>query len=185
MDTAVVVDCLRIAVQAPTASNSQSWRWMVVTDDETRAEIARIYAAVGSEYLALAAETAEDPQTRRVYESALALTAVLGRVPVHVIPCMEGRIDGAENGIAAAAYGSIIPAAWNFQLALRSRGLGSVWTTLHLFREREIAEMLGIPDDVTQVALLPVAHTVGTGFTPARRPPVENITYWNAWGRTR
>lgn len=185
VDPAVVVDCLRIAVQAPTASNSQSWRWMVVTDDETRAEIARIYAEVGSEYLAMAAEGAEDPQTRRVYESALALTDVLGRVPVHVIPCMEGRVDGAENGIAAAAYGSIIPAAWNFQLALRSRGLGSVWTTLHLFREREIAEMLGIPDDVTQVALLPVAHTLGTEFAPARRPPVENITYWNAWGRTR
>lgn len=185
VDPAVVVDCLRIAVQAPTASNSQSWRWMVVTDDETRAEIARIYAEVGSEYLAMAAEGAEDHQTRRVYESALALTDVLGRVPVHVIPCMEGRVDGAENGIAAAAYGSIIPAAWNFQLALRSRGLGSVWTTLHLFREREIAEMLGIPDDVTQVALLPVAHTLGTEFAPARRPPVENITYWNAWGRTR
>lgn len=184
VDPAVVVDCLRIAVQAPTASNSQSWRWMVVTDADTRAELARLYAEVGAGYLAQAAEATEDPQTRRVYESALALTEILERVPVHVIPCVEGRFDGADNGIAASGYGSIIPAAWSFQLALRSRGLGSVWTTLHLFREREVAEILGIPDDVTQVALLPVAHTVGTDFAPARRPPVEDITYWNAWGET-
>lgn len=185
VDPAVVVDCLRIAVQAPTASNSQTWRWVVVTDAAKRAEIARIYAEVGAGYLARAAETAEDPQTRRVYESALSLTEILDRVPVHVIPCMEGRVDGADHGVAASAYGSIMPAAWSFQLALRSRGLGSVWTTLHLFREAEVAELLGIPGDVTQVALVPVAHTVGTDFAPARRPPVENIIHWDAWGQTR
>ena len=185
VDSAVVVDCLRIAVQAPTASNSQTWRWVVVTDEEKRREVARHYAEVGAGYLAHAAGTEEDPQTRRVYESALALTDILPRVPVMVIPCMEGRVDGAENGVAAAAYGSIIPAAWSFMLALRSRGLGSVWTTLHLFREREVGELLGIPEDVTQVALLPVAHTVGTDFRPAARPPVEDITFWNGWGRTR
>lgn len=185
VDPALVVDCLRLAVQAPTASNSQTWRWMVVTDQERRSAIARLYAEVGTEYLTRAAATEEDPQTRRVYESAVALIDILHRVPVHVIPCMAGRVDGAGNGIAASAYGSIMPAAWSFQLALRSRGLGSVWTTLHLFREREAAELLGIPDDVTQIALIPVAHTVGTEFRPARRPPVEDITYWDAWGTTR
>ena len=185
VDPAVVLDCLRIAVQAPTGSNSQTWRWVVVTDAEKRREIARHYTEVGRDYLARAAEHADDPQTRRVYESALALTDILPRVPVLVIPCMVGRVDGAENGIAASAYGSVMPAAWSFQLALRSRGLGSVWTTLHLFREREVAELLGIPDDVTQVALLPVAHTVGTDFRPAARPPVEEVTFWDGWGASR
>jgi nitroreductase len=70
-------------------------------------------------------------------------------------------------------------------LALRSRGLGSAWTTLHLWKEKEAAELLGIPDNITQVALLPVAYTVGTDFRPAKRPPVENITYWDTWGSTR
>ena len=185
VDPAVVVECLRIAVQAPTGSNSQTWRWMVVTDPEKRREIARHYVEVGRAYLARAAEQTEEPQTRRVYESALALTDILPRVPVMVIPCMVGRVDGTENGIAASAYGSIMPAAWSFQLALRSRGLGSVWTTLHLFREREVAELLGIPDDVTQVAMLPVAHTIGTDFRPADRPPVEEITFWDEWGASR
>ena len=185
VEPAVIHECLRLAVQAPTASNSQTWRWMVVADHHKRARIAQLYANFGAEYLRTAAHTADDPQTRRVYESALALTGILERVPIHVIPCRQGWGDGAPNSVAAAAYGSILPATWSFQLALRSRGLGSVFTTLHLFGEQEVAELLGIPDDVTQVALLPVAYTIGTDFKPAARPPVERITYWDTWGEPR
>jgi len=179
----VILDCLRIAVQAPTASNGQTWRWVVVTDAGKRAELARLYSEAGAAYLKHAAEHEPDPQTKRVYESAVALTEILERVPVHVIPCMQGRVEGTPNGVAASAYGSIMPAAWSFQLALRARGLGSVWTTLHLFKEQEVAELLGIPADVTQVALLPVAYTKGTDFRPAERGPVEEITSWDEWGR--
>jgi nitroreductase len=185
VDPALIHDCIRLAVQAPTGSNEQTWRWMVVTDQAKRTAIAEAYNAVGKAYLEQAGNSVEDEQTRRVYESALALTGILERVPVHVIPCIERRFEGAPNGVAASAYGSIMPAAWSFLLALRSRGLGSVWTTLHLFKEAEVAELLGIPDNVTQVALFPVAHTVGTEFKPATRPPVETITYWDAWGDSR
>jgi nitroreductase len=178
----VVTECLRLAVQAPTASNAQDWRWLVVTDPGKRAALAELYAASGAQYLAARAARAPDAQTRRVYESALALTATLARVPVHVIPCIEQRIDGATTIATASAYGSILPAAWSFLLALRSRGLGSVWTTLHLAREAEAAELLGIPGHVTQVALLPVAYTLGTDFLPATRQPVEQVTYWDTWG---
>lgn len=177
----VLLECLRLAVQAPTGSNEQGWRWMVVTDPTKRARISELYSEAGAAYLEEAAASAQG-QTRRVYESAFYLTQILDRVPVHVIPCIERRFDGAANGIAASAYGSILPAAWSFLLALRSRGLGSVWTTLHLFKEREVAELLGIPDDVTQVALFPVAYTIGTDFKPASRRPVEELTYWDEWG---
>ena len=125
-----------------------------------------------------------DPQTHRVYESALALTDTLAQVPVHVIPIIEGRLDLRSNMGAASQYGSIIPAAWSLLLALRSRGLGSVWTTLHLFQEEHVAELLGIPEGFTQIALFPVAYTKGTDFKPASRPPVEDITYWNTWGQS-
>lgn len=183
VDLAVVLDCIRLAQQAPTGSNGQGWRWIVVTDPAKRAEIARIYSESGRAYLEAAAATTEESQTRRVYESAVALTDFLDKVPVHVIPCIEGRVDGMPNGIAASIYGSILPAVWSFALALRSRGLGSVWTTLHLFQEQAVAELLGIPHDlVTQVALLPVAHTIGTDFKPAARPPAETITYLDEWG---
>ncbi len=177
----VILECIRLAMQAPTGSNAQDWRWLVITDPDKRAAIADIYGSIGAEYLAYAANNASDAQTRRVYESAMSLTETLARVPVHVIPCLERRFDGTNLLIAATAWASIIPAGWSFLLALRSRGLGSVWTTMHLAKEREVAEVLGIPDTVTQAALFPVAYTIGTDFSPAERPPAETITFWNTW----
>jgi nitroreductase len=174
----VILDCVRLA------SNAQDWRWVVVTDADKRAAIAEIYRSVGTEYLAHAASTESDPQTRRVYESALGLTETLANVPVHVIPCLDSRFDGTDQLAAASAWASIIPAGWSFLLALRSRGLGSVWTTMHLAKEREVGELLGIPGTATQAALFPVAYTIGTDFRPAARPPAESITFWNTWGES-
>lgn len=178
----VVLECIEIALQAPTASNGQDWRWVVVEDRATRRGLAELYRSAGAEYLAAAAAGEQDPQTRRVYESALELTTTLERVPLLVVPCIERRIDGAPNAVAAAAYGSILPAAWSFLLALRARGLGSVWTTLHLRHEAEAARLLGIPDHVTQVAMFPVAHVTGGPLRPASRPPVETVVHWDRWG---
>ena len=184
----VVLDCIRLSQQAPTGSNSQGWRWLVVEDAQKRAALAQLYEEGASNYLAQAREqlSNEDRQTRRVYDSALWLVQHLAEVPLYVIPCIEARLpEGASNFAAASLYGSIFPAVWSFQLALRSRGLGSTLTTLHLSHEREAAALLGIPDGVSQVALLPVAYTRGTDFAPASRPPARDITFWNAWGRGR
>ena len=178
----VLLDCLRLAVQAPTGSNSQGWRWIIVTDPDKRRDLARLYREGGEGYLRASSERTMDPQTKRVYESAIHLTETLERVPVHVVPCIQGRAESSLNAMSASIYGSVLPAVWSFMLALRSRGLGSAWTTLHLVKEREAAEVLGIPyESVTQVALLPVAYTIGTDFKPASRPPVETVTYWNTW----
>ncbi|MFV8315395.1 nitroreductase family protein [Mycobacterium sp. 23] len=178
----VIMECIRLAMQAPTSSNTQDWRWVVVTDPGKRAAIAEIYRSVGAEYLVHAEANAEDPQTRRVYRSALGLTETLAQVPVHVIPCLLQPIDERNRLVAASAWASIIPAGWSFLLALRSRGLGSVWTTMHLAKEREVADLLGIPGTVTQAALFPVAYTIGTDFRPAARPPAETITFFDEWG---
>jgi nitroreductase len=178
----VILECIRLAMQAPTASNAQDWRWLVITDADKRAAIADIYKSIGADYLAYAVKDASDPQTKRVYASALSLTDTLAQVPVHVIPCLENRIDNSNLLVAASAWASIIPAGWSFLLALRSRGLGSVWTTMHLAKEQEVAELLGIPPTATQAALFPVAYTIGTEFRPASRPPPETVTYWDSWG---
>ena len=178
----VILECIRLAMQAPTSSNAQDWRWLVVTDADKRAAIAEIYRSIGEEYLTQAAATATDPQTQRVYQSALDFTETLAKVPVHVIPCLEGRFDATNHLVAASAWASIIPAGWSFLLALRSRGLGSVWTTMHLAKERDVGEVVGIPATATQAALFPVAYTIGTDFRPASRPPAETITFWNTWG---
>jgi nitroreductase len=181
----VILECLRLAVQAPTMSNTQEWHWMVVSDPAKRQRIADTYRKLSEDYLDEARKSQDEAQDRRVYESAYELSQFLHRVPVMVIPCIKSSYNIASgNAVAAAVYGSIIPATWSFQLALRARGLGSVFTTFHLFGADAVAEVLGIPDGVTQIALLPVAYTKGTDFKPAQRPPVERITHWDSWDKT-
>lgn len=179
----VLLDCVRLSQQAPTGSNSQGWRWLLVDDPELRRGLAALYRKTADTYLAQARANLSqaDPQTQRVYDSAFWLVEHLAEVPVHAIPCLLGRPpEGSSNVAGASYYGSIFPAVWSFQLALRSRGLGSALTTLHLFHEREAAELLGVDyEKLTQVALLPVAYTTGTEFRPARRPAPETIVSWN------
>ncbi len=180
----VILECIRLSQQAPTASNTQKWCWMVVMDPEKRKALGEIYGR-GKQFIeqAKAQVDPDDAQTHRVYDSAAWLLDHIGEVPALVIPCVEGRVpDGAPSGMAAAVYGSIYPAMWSFQLALRSRGLGSTLTTIHLFFEKEVAELLDMPEDVMQVALLPVAYTKGTDFKIAKRPPPDEITHFDTWG---
>jgi nitroreductase len=181
----VLLDCIRLSQQAPTGSNSQGWRWLIVTDPAKKQALAELYRKSGADYLSQGAKQAKasgHEQTGRVLDSATYLAENLERVPVHVIPCLKGRLPAnTPSGMMAGYWGSIFPAVWSFQLALRSRGLGSVITTLHLAAEAEAAALLGIPDDVTQCALLPVAYTVGDEFKAAERTPPENITYWEEW----
>jgi nitroreductase len=174
----LIEECLRLAVQAPTGSNRQGWHWLVVTDAAKRAALADLYRRSFAPYIG---ERRRD-HVSRVADSAIYLADHLHEVPVHVIPCIEDYTKGQAH---AGVFGSIYPAVWSLQLALRSRGLGSVLTTLHLVYEAEAAELLGIPDGVLQVALLPVAYFTGDDFKPAQRRPVEELTYWDEWGGTR
>ena len=179
----VIDECLQLAVQAPTGSNVQGWRWIVIDDSDTRTALAALYRRSAEGYLSAASEQASsgtNAQTQRVFSSAMYLMEHLHEVPVHLIPCIQGN---PPNGLAGAGfYASIYPAVWSFQLALRARGLGSCLTTLHLAHADEAAALLGIPDGITQTALLPVAYTVGTDFKLAKRSPVSEITHWNSWG---
>jgi nitroreductase len=180
----VLLECLELAVQAPTASNRQTWRWMVVTDPDLKSRIADIYREQGLEYLRsskAAAEGAGDDAKLRVHKSALYLAENFERAPAFVIPCIAQDLSEMNQTGVIASLGSIIQAAWSFQLALRARGLGSTWTTLHLGQAQAVADLLGIPAEVTQVSLIPVAYTKGLDFRPATRPPVTEITHWNRW----
>ena len=118
---------------------------------------------------------------RKVVEEAQRFMTVLQDIPVLVLVCALRPIDGQPLAVQMSILGSVLPAVWSFQLALRSRGLGSVFTTLHLWKDKDVAKLLGIPDGVTQVALLPVAFTIGTEFKPARRPEPEEVVSWNVW----
>jgi len=183
----VVEECLTLALQAPTGSNRQGWQWVVVTEPDTRRAIAEHYGRNFDLYMNTRQPEYADGDARAERQSAVRGSAQFLRVhlheaPVLVIPLVEGRIDGADAFAQASYWGSILPAAWSLMLALRSRGLGSAWTTLHLPNEKEVAELLGIPyERYTQAGLFPVAHTVGTDFKPARRVPLEQVVHWEHW----
>ncbi len=198
VDDRLIEECLEYAVQAPTGSNRQGWRFVVVTDPVKRAGLADLYRRGWDRYVdmagsaaALAADTdlagaGDSPraaQQMRVMRSASYLAENMHRVPVMVIPCLPGRIDQSGFG-AASSLASIVPSAWSFMLGARERGLGTCWTTIHLMFEQEAAELLGIPyETVSQVALITVGHTIGTDFQPAtRQGGAAAVTSWNGWG---
>ncbi len=176
----VIEQCIDIAIQAPCGSSRGRYHFMVVTDPAERAAIADIYRKAYRDIIG------DDPVWEKspLGISSRYLADHLQDVPVHIIPCVQGRAETSTQIRQAGLYGSILPAAWSLMLALRARGLGSAWTTAHLRYEQEVADLLGIPPDVTQAALLPVAYTIGTEFKRARRVPARERTYWDTWGKT-
>jgi nitroreductase len=179
----VLEECLLLAQQAPSSSFSQNWHFVVVTDAGKRAALGELWRRVAGPYLEhRAAAAAADPNIARIGDAVRHLAEHIHEVPVHLIPCVEGRTDGKPAAAQASRWASIIPAAWSFMLAARARGLGTAWTTFHLRHEREAAELLGIPyDQVMQAALIPVAYTIGTEFKPAVRKSLDTMVHWDTW----
>lgn len=177
-----ILECIEIALQAPTGSNAQGWSWMVVDDADKKQAIADHYRDIYYPYREQSSKLTDDAQSSRISDSANHLASVLHQVPAMVIPLHQGRLEGADSFRQASAWGSILPAVWSLMLALRSKGMGSAWTTLHLPREREVADLLGIDyDGWTQAGLFPVAYTIGTDFKPAKRLPATELVHWNEW----
>jgi nitroreductase len=184
----VITECLELALQAPTASNAQGWQWVFVEDADQKKAIADIYLAHAKGYLRSPAPEYPEGDTRGeraglIRDSATYLAEHMHEVPLLMIPCLRGRVENAQQ-LSSAFWASLFPAVWSFCLALRSRGLGSCWTTLHLpgDGEQRAAEVLGIPyDQYSQGGLFPIAYTKGTDFRPAKRQPAEAVTHWNSW----
>jgi nitroreductase len=186
----VIEECVGIAIQSPSGSNRQSWQWVFVSDPGTKLALAEIYRKqFDVTYRVTPVATFDDPRVQaqaiRRRESAVWLADNFERVPVIMIPCQEGRVDGAATGAQAGFWGSLLPAVWNFMLALRARGLGSAWVTMNLARaegERETADVLGIPyESYTQAGLFPVAYTIGTDFKPIPVRDVADVVHWDSW----
>ncbi len=196
----VIEECLRLAQQATMGSNQEDWRFVAVTDPERKGRIAELYRDVWVQTVEIPLRERRpgtvarlDPGVRvggaaqakqqRILESVKFLADNLERVPVLVFACSAKPVPRTPLGDAASGYyGSIIPITWSFQLALRSRGLGSVITTAHLYREEEAAELLGVPSGYVQACLVPVAYYTGDDFRPAVRHPVGDVTFVDRWG---
>ena len=188
---ALIEECLDLALQAPNGSNNQAWEWIAVDDPATRAQLAELNREALDHFVKLleaspqgmsAFDIGRNDRAGQIETSVMHLVERLQDVPVLVLPIFRGRVERLNAFYQASVWGSILPAAWSFMLALRSRGLGSALTTVHLWREREVAELLGIPyEEYTQAGLWPVAFTVGTEFRPAQRRPAREVLHWNRW----
>jgi len=172
----VIEECIEIATQAPTGIPAEAWRFLILTDPEPKRALADLYRQAFS---ALA-----EARGGKVKASQQQLADRLDEMPALIIVCAVGRPAADSVPLQVSFYGSILPAAWSLMLALRARGIGATWTTLHLLHEREAAARLGIPDNVTQTILLPVGYTMNAVLRPAERRPAAEITYWNRWGQT-
>ncbi|MHB2016596.1 MAG: nitroreductase family protein [Candidatus Xenobia bacterium] len=165
----VLEECLALAQQAPSASNQQKWHFVVVTDAAKKRVVHEAYLKGMAIYKA-------------PVQPGNPLVEGMWDIPALVIPCLEGRLENAPVPMQAAMWGTIVPATWSFMLACRSRGLGTVYTTLHLFDEEKVAKALGIPfESVMQTAMIPVAYTQGTEFKPGPRRPLDTMVHWEQW----
>lgn len=180
----VLMDCLKLAVQAPSASDSQDWQWIFVDDPAKKAAIAEVYRANRAAIDAHSDSSMDTETPSRIARSGAHLVEHMHEAPFLLIPCQKGRVEKGPTGMGATFWASVIPATWSFCLALRSRGLGTCWTTLHLFGggEKKVADILGIPyDEYSQVGLFPIAYTKGTDFKPADRLSPDRVSHWNSW----
>ena len=177
-----LLECIDVASHAPMGGNLERNRWMIIDDADTKAKISEYFGAVGRPYLATNSSAPADDRTGKVIDSATFLVDHLHEVPALVLAMRLDRVpEGSSTGAYAGYWGSVLPGVWSFQLAARSRGIGSAWTTFHLEHEAEVAELLGIPSSVTQVCLLAVGYYTGDSFTPAPRRPASEVTYLNTW----
>ena len=175
----VLLECVDLAIQAPSGSNSQRWHWVFVDDPAKKAKLAELYNRVFKNAYNIDPDTMS-ANDRRVHASARHLADHFHEVPVMLVPVQWTRPP--EGGNQAGYWGSLLPAVWSFMLAARERGLGTAWTTMHLAYEEEAAEALGIPyARATQAGLFPVAYTIGTDFKTAPRKPLDSIVHWNEW----
>lgn len=178
----VLLECIDIASRAPMGSNVERNKWLIVEDADLKSKIAELYRKNAEPYFELGRIMETDSRGERVLSSAEYLSDNMHKVPSMVIPLRLDRVENASSGEQSGWYGSVLPGVWSFQLALRSRGVGSCWTTLHLGSEAEVAEILGIPDTVTQVCLLPVGYYTGDGFSVTPRRPAAEIAFIDRWG---
>ena len=183
VDQQILLDCIDVAEQAPSGGNQGSRRWIIVRDQQVKDRLAEIYMESAGQWMIESFEKIEGtghPQ-EKVMASAAHLATHLAEVPAIVIPTIMGVHDGSGR---PGLFDSVIQSVWSFCVALRARGLGSAWTTAILSRREDLAELLGIPDGMTQIAMLPVAWMKGTDVKLAPRLPAREVTYFDGFSRT-
>jgi nitroreductase len=179
---------IEAATMAPSAGNYQMWSFVVVSDRGLMAEMAGTHREVGLGYIrnTVLADPATDDDRRRVYNKAMHNVEHLDQAGAIIVACLTMAAPD-DAGVASGLFGSIFPATQNLQLAARSRGLGSVLITLATdyspilpVETKPVREIIGLPEDVSAVALLPIGYPEGNWGRPWREP-WQGVTHWDRW----
>jgi nitroreductase len=171
---------LEAAIRAPSGGNRQPWSFMVIRNAETKEKLGAWYLEAWNATYGQAKETVTaDAPGARMYGSADHLANHLAEVPVLILAMVR---SGAVGTSPSGSY--IYPAVQNLMLAARALGLGTTLTTLHRAHEADVKALLGIPDEIETMALIPMGWPEGK-FGMGPRKPVEDVTYWESWGTTR
>jgi nitroreductase len=176
IDPPLLYQCIDLATQAPMGIGGESWRFLVVTEPERKRAIAELYQDV--------IEGFEAAGRLRIKDTQRALMARLPDMPALIFVYINAPAPGADVAAQVGFYGSILPVAWSLMLALRSRGLGTTWTSLLASRQAELASLLATPPDSTLTVMFPVAHMKGAVLKATPRQPAREVTFWNAWGES-
>ena len=177
----VLLRCLEAATWAPSGSNRQAWRFVVLRSPEVRAVLGPAYRRgwddMSGGYGVAEIDPDDHSPRARMGRTMRHFVEHFEEVPVYVLFCVEER----ERQVALADGASIYPAVQNFMLAARAEGLGTVMTSWFLYCEAELREVVGIPDGWLLAGLLPVGWPVGR-HGPVRRRPVAELAYRDRWG---
>lgn len=178
-------DVIRYATHAPSGSNSQGWRFIVVRDADKRRQIGDYYRQAVDFYLAKVNTAPLPHQTHEEWEKLCRAVRWqgdhVGEAPVLLFPAMSNSRQALSNPLfGRAVAASIFPAIQNLLLACRAKGLGATLTTLHFMHEGEVDKLLGLPEDAVTFAMIPIGYPLGR-FGPTRRLPVEGVIGWDGW----
>jgi nitroreductase len=166
---------LEAATRAPSAQNLQPWVFVVVRDLETRAAVwevgLRLWDAGGRE-----ASAAVDPPALHASVDAALAEGGFAFAPVTIVVGAD-----ADRCPLGSVESSIWPATQNLLLAATALGLGSALTTIATFFAAELRAVVGLPDHITPVAVVPLGYPA-TPLGPNRREPVADHTHREQYG---
>jgi nitroreductase len=173
------------ANQAPSGSNMQNGRWIIVRDPVVKQKLADMNRKGVEAYIGPMAGSGDSlphqnaDKRQRMVDAVLWQMEHMHELPALVIACMEFGVKVTPE-IAAQGGGSIWPGIQNLLLAARAVGLGAAPTTLGLIDREAVNETLNLPETMAAFCLIPVGYPLGK-FGPVTRKPVEEITRFDSW----
>ena len=179
---------IEAGTKAPSGSNTQPWRFVVIQDQGTRdaisAQLRKGLENPGLKAMIENAQKSDNKGERLMMTGAMGLFENLAQAPVFIVPCLYQVTSPTQDPNTLLAGSSIYQAVQNMLLAARALGLGTVMTTFQGAVDDVLRERCQIPAEATPVAIIPMGFP-DANFGSTNRKPVDEVTNWEQWDATR